>query len=116
MDTGYFLWNLKYGTNGLTVKQRQTHRQRTDCGYQVGGVWGKKDWDSGISRCKPVYIEWVPLGIEWVNAKVLPQSTGNSMQCPVINHHGKEYEKVYICMYIYIYESLCYMAEISTTL
>ena len=34
-------------------------------------------------------------------------STGNYIQCPMINQNGKEYEKM--C----VYESLCYMAEIN---
>ena len=35
-----------------------------------------------------------------MNNKVLLWSTGNSIQYPVINHNGKEYEKE-ICIYIY---------------
>ena len=31
------------------------------------------------------------------NKKVWLYSTGNYIQQPVINHNGKEYEKVYIC-------------------
>ena len=48
------------------------------------------EWESGISRCKLVYREWI-------NTKVLPQSTGNYLQYPVINHHEKEYKKE--CVY-----------------
>ena len=36
---------------------------------------------------------------------VLLDNIGNYMQYPVINHHGKEYEKEYI--YICVTESLC---------
>ena len=72
-----------------------------------GGRVGGKDWEFGISRCKLVYIGWI-------NNKVLLYSTGNYIQYPVINHNGKEYEKEYI--YICITESLCYTAEINTTL
>ena len=50
------------------------------------------DWESGISRCKLLYIEWI-------NNEVLLYSTGNYIQYPVINHNGKEYEKE--CVYIY---------------
>ena len=39
--------------------------------------------------------------IDWINNKVLLYSTGNYIQYPVINHHGKEYEKE--CIYIYMY-------------
>ena len=40
------------------------------------------DWESGISRCKLLYIEWI-------NNKDLLYSTGNYTQYPVINHNGK---------------------------
>ena len=60
------------------------------------GGRGGKDWEFGISRCKLVYIGWM-------NNKVLLYSTGNYIQYPVINHNGKQYEKVYIYIYIYIY-------------
>ena len=63
------------------------------------------DWEFGVSRCRLLYIGWI-------NNKVLLYSTGNYIQYPVINHNGKEYEKVYIC----ITESLCCTAEINTTL
>ena len=35
-----------------------------------------------------------------------------------MNHNGKEYEKIYICTYIYVYitESFCCTMEIRTTL
>ena len=49
---------------------------------------------------------WVSRGkllcIGWMSTKVLLHSTGNYIQYPVINHHGKEYEKEYIYIYIYI--------------
>ena len=38
------------------------------------------------------------LYIKQINNKVLLCSTGNSMQYPVINHNGKEYEKICICL------------------
>ena len=66
---------------------------------------GGKDWESGISRCKPVYAEWI-------NSKDLPYSTGDCIQCSVRNHDGKEYDKEYTC----IAESLGYTTEINTTL
>ena len=61
------------------------------------------EWEVGVSRCKLLYIEWI-------NNKVLLYSTGNYIKYPVINHTGKEYEKVCIT------ESLCCTAEINTTL
>ena len=53
---------------------------------------GGKDWELGISRCELLYIGWI-------NNKVLLYSTGNYIQYPMINHGGKENEKVYIHMY-----------------
>ena len=48
-----------------------------------------------------------------INNKVLLQSTGNYIQYPVINHKGKEYEKIYsMC----ITEPLCYTVEMNMTL
>ena len=40
---------------------------------------------------------WKLLHLEWINNKVLMISTGNSIECPVINHSGKEYKNVYMC-------------------
>ena len=88
------------------MKQNQTNREQT-CGCQGGKRCGRgMKWEFGISRCKLLYIEWIN--------KVLLCSIGNYIQYPVINHNGKEYEKknVYMC----IIESLCYTAEIDTTL
>ena len=57
------------------------------------GVGGEgMEWESGISRCKLLYIGWI-------NNKVLLYSIGDSIQCTVINHRGKEYEKE--CIYVY---------------
>ena len=77
----------------LSTKQKQTHRHRGQiCGCQQGGGWGRDGVEAGVSRCKLLYIEWV-------NNKVLLYSTGNCIQCPVINHNGKEYKKE--CIYMY---------------
>ena len=56
------------------------------------------EWEFGVSKCKLLHIERM-------DNKVLLYSTGNYIQCPGINHNGKEYEKecVYIYIYIYIY-------------
>ena len=63
-------------------------------------------WEFGISRCKL-------LCREWINKRVLVYSPGNSIQYPVINHHGKEHRKsVHIC----ITELLYCTAEINTPL
>ena len=82
----------------LSMKQKQTHRHREQtCGCQGRGwgCWGGKDWEFGVSRCKPLYTEWI-------NNKVLLYSTGNYIQYPVINHREKEFLKECVCIYIYI--------------
>ena len=50
------------------------------------------DWEFGVGRCKLLHIDWI-------NYKVLQCSTGNYIQCPGINHNGKEYEEE--CTYVY---------------
>ena len=64
------------------------------------------DWDSGISRCSL-------LSIEWLNNKVLLHGTGSYIQYPMINHNGKEREKEYI-QCVCITESLCCTPESKT--
>ena len=56
------------------------------------GSGGGRDWEFGVRRCKLLYIGWI-------NNKVLLYSTGNYILYPVINHSGKENEKV--CIYTY---------------
>ena len=53
---------------------------------------GSMDWEFGVSRCKL-------LQIELMDNKVLLYSTENYIQCPGINHNGKEYKNR---MYIYV--------------
>ena len=63
------------------------------------------DWEFRISGCKLVCIEWI-------SNKLLLCSTGNYIQCPGVNHNGKEYERgqIYTC----ITESLSCTAVINT--
>ena len=51
-----YMWNLKYDTNELTNKI-ETQTERTDLSLPRG--WGGMEWESGISRCKLLYIEWI---------------------------------------------------------
>ena len=58
------------------------------------GAVGRRgmDWESGVSRCKILYIEWI-------NKKILLYNMENYNQYFVINHNGKEYENnVSICI------------------
>ena len=72
----------------LSMKQKQIHRHREQiAGCQRGGgvVQGMEREFPG-SICKLLYIEWI-------NSKLLLHSAGNCSQYPVINHHGKGYER-----------------------
>ena len=66
---------------------------------------GGKGWESGVSRCKLLYIGWI-------KSKVLLYSTESYIQYPVIDYGGGEYEKEYVC----VAESFCYTTGINTTL
>ena len=46
---------------------------------------GEMECEVMVSRCKLLYIEWI-------NNKVLLDSTENYVQYPMINHNGKEYK------------------------
>ena len=65
------------------------------------------NWESGVSRCKLLHLEWI-------SSEVLLYSTANYIQSVVIEHDGRWYErkKVDTCMT----GSLCCTAEIGTTL
>ena len=72
----------------ISTKQKQTHRHREQiCGCQGGEVWRR---EFGVSRCKLVCMEWM-------GNKALLYSTMNYIQCPVMNHNGKEYKKSLFC-------------------
>ena len=78
----------------LSMKQKQTQRHRKEaCGCQRGRRMREgTDWEFGVSRCKL-------LQIEWTDNKVLLHGTRNYIQCPGINHNGKEYKKECVHMY-----------------
>ena len=86
------MWNLKYNTNDLSMKQKRTHRHREQtCGCQ-GAVVGGKDWESGISRGKL-------LCRRQINNKVLPYSTGNCIwSLMVFSIMEKNIKKEYMCI------------------
>ena len=87
------MWYPKYDTNEPIYEQKQTqrHREQTS-GCQGRGKLGVVDWEFEVSRCKLLHIDWM-------DNKVLLYSTGNYIQCPGINHTGKEYFlKMSICV------------------
>ena len=63
----------------------------------------------GINRCKLLYIGWM-------NNKVLLYSTENYIQYSVINHNGKEYEKIYTLKYIDMYNRITLYLKLNTIL
>ena len=83
----------------------EENRLRLPSGERAGG----KHWESGISKCKPLYREWI-------NNTLLHYGTGNYIQYHVINHYGKEFLKEYVYINTYITESLCCTMEIYKTL
>ena len=72
----------------LSIKQNHRHKEQT-CSCQWGGGWGRDGLDLQVSRCKPLYADWI-------KNMVLLCNPGNYIQYPVINYNGKEYEKEYI--------------------
>ena len=87
----------------LSIKQKQTRRHREQtCGCQGGGSQ-KRDWVGvGVIGRKLLYTEGM-------NNKVLLCSTENYVQCPIINHNGKEYlKKEYVRIYMYNWIALLY--------
>ena len=66
------------------MKQKQSTEIENGLGGGRGEGGGSGiDWESGNSRGKLLYIEWI-------KNKVLLYSTGNHIQYPVINHNRKE--------------------------
>ena len=77
----------------LSTKQKQTlrHREHIDSCQGVDVGWGK-------GRTGNLGLADVTSYIEWIKNKVPLYNKGNYIQYPVINHNGKEYEKIYMYM------------------
>ena len=58
---------------------------------KLEGGWGRARLGVWDSRRKLTYMGWI-------NNKVLLYSTGNYIQCLVITHNRKEYEKQHVCV------------------
>ena len=77
----------------LSMKQKQTHRQREQtCGCQ-GGCVGIREEETGNLG---LAMERILYGMD--KQQVLLYSIRNYIQCPVIDHNGKEHKKMYVCV------------------
>lgn len=77
------------------MRQEESHGPRDKPVSPWGRKVGRVAWGFRIRRCRLVRGERVSrlLHAELVNNKVLPQSTGSCMQCPVINRMEKKMER-----------------------
>ena len=51
------MWSLKYDTNELIYKQKQTHRERRLAVALTGRASGGGiDWEFGVTKCKLLHI------------------------------------------------------------
>ena len=82
------MWNLKYDTNEL-IYETETDLENRFVVVKVHGDREEMDWKFVINRCRLLYKELI----------LLLYITENYIQYPVLNHHDREYEKEYICMY-----------------
>ena len=73
-----------------------------------GGRCGM-DGEFGVGRYELLHLEWI-------SNRVLPYSTGNSVQSLGIEHDVIQYDKKNIHTHIYKTGPLCFTAEIETTL
>ena len=94
----------------------QNRNREQPCGCQGGRESKWNGLGFGVNRSKLLYLERI-------SNKVLLYSTRKYIQSLEINYDGKEYKKecyvyiyIYIYTHIYMHESLCYTAEIGTTL
>ena len=73
----------------ISMKQKQTHRYREQtCGCQRKGGVGEGRIESLRLADANYYTR--------ISNKGQLYSTGNCIEYPMINHNGKEYEKLYI--------------------
>lgn len=55
------MWKLKYDTNELTYKtETGSQTKRTGLWLPSGRGMGRDGWESGVSRCQLVHVEWIP--------------------------------------------------------
>ena len=60
----------------LSTKKKQTHRHREQtCGCPGGGAEGGVNWEFGISKCKPLCIEWINNMVLVLDKQCIAQGT-----------------------------------------
>ena len=65
------MWNLKYNTNEPIYETETESRTENRLVVAKGeGVGGGMEWETGVRRCKPLYMQWI-------NNKDLLYSTEN---------------------------------------
>ena len=79
------MWSLKYGTNDLSIKQKQiTDMEGRPAFAREGEERGERgtDGEFRVDRCRLLNFEWMGDG-------VLPYSTGNCVWSLALEHDGK---------------------------
>ena len=90
----------------LSTNQKQTHVENKIVVPKGVGVERGMAWEFRISRCKPLYIEWI-------NNRDLLYGTENYIQYPVTMEKNM---KKNVCVCVWITEPLFYVLEINTIL
>ena len=93
-NASHFVAFLKYAKCKWTHVWNRNRLTDIENRLVVARGEGGMNWDLGISRCKLQYTEWI-------NNKVLRDSTGNYIQYPGINHNEKNMQKC-VCVYKWI--------------
>ena len=75
------MWSLKYDTNKVSMKQKQTDMENT---LVVAKARAGEVWTGSLGVADLLYTEWINN-----NVLVYP---GHYIQYPEINHNGKEYK------------------------
>ena len=80
----------KCGTNEPIYRTETDSQIRTEVRLLGGRGGSGMDGACGVGSCTLFYTEWIS------NEDLLYSTVWNCVPYPVINHHGKEYEKEYI--------------------
>ena len=100
------MWNLKYNTINLSIKEKQMHRYREHTSLpQARGDGGGIDWEFGVNRCELLYVGWI-------NNKILLQHR-ELYPIPWIKHIEKNMRKN---VYIFITECFVFIVLLLYTL